>query len=561
MSLTPPIKDEAYENGETTVPWMERKAQVLKLCKDLWPTALNHECHDRIMGGYNEVIPVTITLSPQGDNLEFVIRLLLHEWLHATVMDSVATLHHIRQTTSIPVPKVVAYDTDANNAMKSPYMVLERLPGKALEDVLNTFSTEQRKTLAKEIGELYTQLRETKSACSGRIVASPAAHMSSLRPEETLSHVPIDFEPYGACAPPNDTMDKPLPIDGSFDGVPSTFVATGGLSSDPPNISIKEAVTRPFDRRYVQHMTWWPCNEEQHEVDKTLRGLIETIVGEGRVEGTDGEFCLWHSDLFPRNIIVDVDASPMITGIIDWDEAIYAPKFVAAVAPTWLWIPREEEDENKDEDGEDEEEEEDDDDDDDEIAVSDDEENETYARAWEEPPSDELREVRREFCLAAGDECVDSCTDHYAIIARRIMRFALEWQWPWWWHTMYQETLGEWRALREESDDQSESEDEEKDENESGHEDGSDDGWETESESESKSDDGSEGGTSLESEGELEPDSDHGSEINTDDDWETIADNSQDESDGGARLEPAGELETDSDDGWETDTDDDDHGS
>jgi aminoglycoside phosphotransferase (APT) family kinase protein len=210
--------------------------------------------------------------------------------------------------------------------------------------------------------------------------------------------------------------------------------------------------------------------------------MIETTVDEGRVEGTDGEFCLWHSDLFPRNIMVDVDSSPMITGIIDWDEAVYAPKFVDAVAPTWLWVPRE---------GKDDEEEE-------EVVVEEvpDDENETYDRAWEVPPSDELRQVRRAFATAAGKECVDSCTDHYAIFARRILRFALEWQWPYWWHEMYRETVEEWEALREEDDDE-EGEDSDEDSN-GGSEDSADDN--AEDGDDSDEDGGMVGGSCMSSE-------------------------------------------------------------
>lgn len=48
---------------------------------------------------------------------------------------------------------------------------------------------------------------------------------------------------------------------------------------------------------------------------------------------------LCHRDLEPRNIMIQVDdnGSVRITGIIDWDLAIFASRFVACRPPYWLW--------------------------------------------------------------------------------------------------------------------------------------------------------------------------------------------------------------------------------
>ena len=50
-------------------------------------------------------------------------------------------------------------------------------------------------------------------------------------------------------------------------------------------------------------------------------------------------FYLAHGDLFPRNILVEVidDAAVRITGIIDWDMACFAPRFLAFRSPFWAW--------------------------------------------------------------------------------------------------------------------------------------------------------------------------------------------------------------------------------
>ncbi len=49
--------------------------------------------------------------------------------------------------------------------------------------------------------------------------------------------------------------------------------------------------------------------------------------------------CLCHLDLHPRNIMVEIlpDGSVRITDVLDWDEAVIAPKFVNCQPPGWLW--------------------------------------------------------------------------------------------------------------------------------------------------------------------------------------------------------------------------------
>ncbi|MCJ1457731.1 hypothetical protein MMC28_008100 [Mycoblastus sanguinarius] len=49
--------------------------------------------------------------------------------------------------------------------------------------------------------------------------------------------------------------------------------------------------------------------------------------------------CLCHLDLHPRNIMVKIepDSSLKVTAILDWDEAVIAPKFVNCQPPGWLW--------------------------------------------------------------------------------------------------------------------------------------------------------------------------------------------------------------------------------
>lgn len=56
---------------------------------------------------------------------------------------------------------------------------------------------------------------------------------------------------------------------------------------------------------------------------------------------TTARNCLCHVDLHSRNVMVEVqpepDSSLKITVILDWDEAVFAPKFMACEPLGWLW--------------------------------------------------------------------------------------------------------------------------------------------------------------------------------------------------------------------------------
>lgn len=53
----------------------------------------------------------------------------------------------------------------------------------------------------------------------------------------------------------------------------------------------------------------------------------------------DGQNCLYHFDLAARNVLVQIlpNGSLTISGIVDWDSAVFAPTFVSCAPPSWLW--------------------------------------------------------------------------------------------------------------------------------------------------------------------------------------------------------------------------------
>lgn len=82
--------------------------------------------------------------------------------------------------------------------------------------------------------------------------------------------------------------------------------------------------------------------QASHEV-KVYDDLLRTVCDMDAVcLFSPDQHCLCHVDLFPRNIMVkkvqtEEKESIQVTGILDWDEAVFAPKFVSCEPPAWLW--------------------------------------------------------------------------------------------------------------------------------------------------------------------------------------------------------------------------------
>ena len=59
----------------------------------------------------------------------------------------------------------------------------------------------------------------------------------------------------------------------------------------------------------------------------------------------DDKVTLFHGDLEARNIMcyIDEQGCAKIAGVLDWDDAIFAPGFVSCRPPNWLWEPDTEE--------------------------------------------------------------------------------------------------------------------------------------------------------------------------------------------------------------------------
>lgn len=64
---------------------------------------------------------------------------------------------------------------------------------------------------------------------------------------------------------------------------------------------------------------------------------MATEMDQAGVWDTECDYCLCHRDLEPRNILVGEQG---ITGILDWDSALFGPAVLSCVSHMRLWAWR-----------------------------------------------------------------------------------------------------------------------------------------------------------------------------------------------------------------------------
>ncbi|KAF1345916.1 hypothetical protein BDV97DRAFT_392240 [Delphinella strobiligena] len=104
-------------------------------------------------GGFNQLFNVTFN-DPSTQQLLF--RIAIGEKREDKVNSEVATMEYVRRKTTIPVPKVYAYDSSCNNPIGSPF---EYVQAERYAQQKSKMSRAQQETFMKQVAEWSHQLR------------------------------------------------------------------------------------------------------------------------------------------------------------------------------------------------------------------------------------------------------------------------------------------------------------------------------------------------------------------------------------------------------------------
>jgi hypothetical protein len=235
----------------------------------------------------------------------------------------VAALKVVAANMRYPTPKVVSYAMSQSNPLEQPYMIQERLPGQPLHQLFidGVLTLEQKKSVVRQIVQIALDISKVTHDCPG--IVSSTNTVLQLQEGVKLETFPVPS--IGRRA--HDNFRQP----NTFPAKPQT--TTQFL------LSLSHR-WRQYERSIYGHA--------QEDTWDRLVQIIKKLHELGFLPDED-KFHLCHMDFQARNILVVLHKGNIkVTGVLDWDSAVFGPKFLSKRAPFFIWDGEcaDEEDEN-----------------------------------------------------------------------------------------------------------------------------------------------------------------------------------------------------------------------
>ena len=351
---------------------------------------------ERMAGGYNRIIGIDVVDESSGHRKRYIVR--VPRWKGIARPDrDVAILEYVRKHSSIPIPTVVKSDYTTRNPLGSSYVIQERIPGKDLQNSDRRFpdlNFEQKVAFTKRFAQILTEIMALQSTAPGQI--EPTSRRATKK-DFQLRHFKVESNYSGELHELDDLS----------------------FSNSTPNYKNTLAFFQSQFRR-------WSIAAAGRSISKvTFMERFSAVASQMDEAGFlgDNRYCLCHLDLAmaPRNILVDIaeDVSLAITAILDWDEAVFAPSFVACTPPMWIWAWSDNEDEDE-------------------------------SKANETPKTEEGKKLKSLFEQTVGQDYLRYTYQPEYRIARRLFDFALQGLHSSWKMEEANELINEWAMLRPE---------------------------------------------------------------------------------------------------------------
>lgn len=344
-------------------PFIEFKLQVLELCHLLWPSAprsplpeqsrgtshrrfsgllkprklgrlksfpvthnetTKHATKDfvveRMTGGtFNRIIGITV-IDPNTDRSEhLILRVPRIAWMSRPDRE-VAVLRYVREHSSVPVPSIKAFDLKHDNPLKVPYVIQSRITGTNLHTAIqNDLSHEQWCVIAREVGRIMLRFQEMRNPVPGLI-----EEVTKEDGVQAFTVKPFDIKP-------------PLEKDWTLKQASPLFETDNSTALECYEKSTLDFFLAQFGRWRAEELRIDPTEILHPHFMERLAATASQMNRLGCLG--DNMNCLSHLDLAAHNIMVEVrsDKSINVTGVLDFDSACFAPRFVSCYPPWWLW--------------------------------------------------------------------------------------------------------------------------------------------------------------------------------------------------------------------------------
>jgi len=309
--------------------------KVLKLANDtIWPEPEFEAIQTNYMEGGldHRIVGITRrrhdfanTTNPPVDE-QFILRTPRYASVGG-IQETVATLSFLKEHTTIPVPRVEAFDASRDNILDRPYTIQNLVSGTALISAYPKLSHSGRCRVATELGGIFKQMLETRCDMAGKLTLAKNGGENEdgelqYRAMPLLPRDPSLSRPYSNGPPSQSTHD-----------LLTSILLAEKADDDPEQFgNDDEAPWRPLWDKFLtvtQQLEECGWLADRHYYCVALTNL----------------------EFKSHNILANTDTddpnAPMISVVLDWDYAVFAPAFVACQPPMWLWAWKDDEDEDE----------------------------------------------------------------------------------------------------------------------------------------------------------------------------------------------------------------------
>jgi aminoglycoside phosphotransferase (APT) family kinase protein len=287
-------------------------------------TSSYYEIRSFSAGAFNKLF----LLHPLGDasgTLEsFLMRISLPVDPYFKTASEVATLQFLRKNTSIPVPRVIAFDSSADNELGFEWILMTKLPGVALNSLWESpeLVWESRAQLTRMLAGYLKLLTSFKFPLMGNLYPSKRPEFERIAWLKHLSSetrfVPLPDEPEFAIGP--------------VTTIPFFYGDRLGLRNGRGAFETSSSYLTSLLHLHISATTnrkiAASANDECDEDD--ISEFEDAISAE--------TFSLFHDDISTNNILID-PTTHRITGIVDWECVSLQPSWEVVRVPQLLEGP------------------------------------------------------------------------------------------------------------------------------------------------------------------------------------------------------------------------------
>ncbi|KAH9178246.1 hypothetical protein EDB89DRAFT_2064029 [Lactarius sanguifluus] len=222
------------------------------------------------------------------------------------IMESeIATMKFVHEQTSIPVPKILAYELDQSHPLGA-HILLEKVSGG-----LAHFMLEASRLSFPAIGSIV-------------LPQSPAADPAAVPPLGPLTHPCFYVDGRNALS-----LDR-----GPFQTARAYFLACAERERAATRALFTSGAGAPAGAEYQALLA-----DTHALVERAVTLLIELVRRCEGLDGADAELARYALDLHelgPKNVIVAPDEPTRILAVVDWQSASVRPLWRCARTPYWL---------------------------------------------------------------------------------------------------------------------------------------------------------------------------------------------------------------------------------